>query len=222
MNVGKALKSVKYTDKVVIITPDKLKKLQGQLLRMIRDVSAVLDKHGIRWTLSGGSILGAVRHGGFIPWDDDIDIFLEREEFEKLKKVFDHELSDRYELKLPGDKGYLLHFPQIMDKKSRLKSIQSSGDEDEGLFIDVFLLENTYNNGLLRKVNGLCCSALLFIISCLRMNLCRKNILYYTDNDPTVRKAVDARARYAFLFRFFRMEKWRNGYTRGIADFFIN
>ena len=49
----------------------------------MKEIAVILEEEGIKWTLSGGSILGAVRHKGFIPWDDDIDVFMTREEFEK-------------------------------------------------------------------------------------------------------------------------------------------
>lgn len=75
----------------------------------------LLRENDISWCLSGGSILGAVRHGGFIPWDDDIDIFMTRKNFEKLYRIFPKENCE-YEIRRPGDKGYLLHYPQIIKK----------------------------------------------------------------------------------------------------------
>jgi len=54
------------------------------LLKLLDKVVAVCDEHGLRYYLAGGSVLGAIRHKGFIPWDDDIDIYLFREDYEKI------------------------------------------------------------------------------------------------------------------------------------------
>ncbi len=208
MGIVEKLKKIEYSDNVIVVDDDLLQRIQDHLTGMMKDIVPVLEKHGIRWSLSGGSIIGAVRHHGFIPWDDDIDLFMERKEFEKFKRVFKEELSSAYELKLPGDPGYLFHFPQIQDKRTKIKSIQSVGDECEGLFIDIFILENTYQSKFLRTLHGIQCTIYLFILSALRMKLCRENIVKYSNHDPEVEKEVNKRARFAFLFAFRPMEAW--------------
>ena len=208
MNFIQALKSTKYSKDTVELDSMMLDKLHIELSRMITDISKVMENYGIHWSLSGGSILGAIRHKGFIPWDDDIDIFITRSEYEKLKKVFDKDLGEKYKLRQPGEKGYLFHFPKIEDKRNRIQSVQSVGEECTGLQIDVFILENTFDNALLRTFNGMICSAFLFIISCERLNLCKENILKYTENDPNVKKIVESRAKFSKIFGFFSCEKW--------------
>lgn len=203
-----ALKTVKYSDNVVVVEDSLLKKIQDYLLFMMADIAKTLEKHEIKWCLSGGSIIGAVRHHGFIPWDSDIDLFMEREEFEKFKSIFDTELGDRYELKLPGDKGYILHLPQIHDRRTKLQEIQSVGDECGGICIDIFIYENTYDNKFLRTLHGIESSFYLFVDSVIRMKLCRDNLMKFTNTDQDVRATVDKRAKYAILFSFRPLEKW--------------
>ncbi len=65
-----------------------IREIQLELLRMLKIVVEILDKHKIPYYLSGGSVLGAVRHQGFIPRDDDIDIMVYREDYERLGKLF--------------------------------------------------------------------------------------------------------------------------------------
>mgnify|MGYP000078509559 CR=1 FL=1 len=67
--------------------------VQLVLLEMLKDIDALCKKHNIRYWLTGGSALGAVRHKGFIPWDDDADIGMLREDYEKFQRVV-HELGD--------------------------------------------------------------------------------------------------------------------------------
>lgn len=207
-SVVHALKTVKYSENTVLVDDKLLKRIQQYLLQMMIDIADVMEKNGIKWCLSGGSIIGAVRHQGFIPWDSDIDLFMERKEFEKFRSVFCRELADRYELKLPGDPGYILHLPQIQDKRTKLQEIQSVGDDCGGISIDIFIYENTYDNKLLRTIHGLQSSFYLFVDSSLRMKACRSNILKYTNNDENVKKTIDKRARFAFLFSFRSLEKW--------------
>ena len=70
------------------LSDETLKKLQNELLLMLIDVKSVCDSCQINYMLSGGSMLGAVRHQGFIPWDDDIDIMMLRSEYERFKDSF--------------------------------------------------------------------------------------------------------------------------------------
>ena len=61
---------------------------QNILLEMMKEIHAFLEEHQITYSLASGSLLGAVRHNGFIPWDDDIDIFVDRKNYERLLAVF--------------------------------------------------------------------------------------------------------------------------------------
>ena len=201
-------KTANYSDDVIIIDNSTLLQIQKQLLWMMDDIVNVFEKEKIRWFLSGGSILGAVRHKGFIPWDDDIDIFLEREEYEKLRKVFETELGEKYELKNPGDKDYLMHYPRIQKKGTKIQSIQSIENHSHGLFIDIFVLENTYDNWFLRNLHGLRSTFLLFVDSSVRLSACSANILKYTNNNPQIRKEVKKRTAISRLFKFRSLEHW--------------
>ena len=83
------------------LSDEDLKKLQSELLEILVDIKTVCDKHQIDYMLCGGTMLGAIRHKGFIPWDDDVDIMMLRNEYNKFKAVFDEELSEKYVLAEP-------------------------------------------------------------------------------------------------------------------------
>ncbi len=81
------------------MTPDeRLRTAQLCDLRMLKELVRICDEHGFTYYLSAGTLLGAVRHGGFIPWDDDIDVRMPREDYEKLLRVLPDELSPEYRL----------------------------------------------------------------------------------------------------------------------------
>ncbi len=117
------------------------------LLMMMKDFDALLRKHDIPYWLVGGSALGAVRHGGFIPWDDDMDIGMLRKDYERFlqcalndlddKYVFQcFEMDDRFNVCVPAK--LVLKGTHIKEYNTLLKNKCPYGD---GLFIDVFVLD---------------------------------------------------------------------------------
>lgn len=100
--------------------PEILKALQKTELEMLKKVDTICRKYEIKYFLAWGSMLGAVRHHGFIPWDDDIDIGMLREDYERLRQVPKEEWEDLYELVDPSDNN-ILHryaYPQLYKKDS--------------------------------------------------------------------------------------------------------
>lgn len=75
----------------------EIRQMQEELVRMISDVDRLLNENGIQYTLLGGSVLGAVRHGGFIPWDDDMDIGIFRKDFARAEQLLSQIRPYQYE-----------------------------------------------------------------------------------------------------------------------------
>ena len=113
-----------------------LEDIHAELLEQLRDIVAVCDRHGIKYNMMCGSLLGAVRHKGFIPWDDDVDLLITREEFEKFRKVYPKECDKRFEL------TYLNTWtPRVMNSDPELAEA----------FTDFFILDRVPPEGFQRK-----------------------------------------------------------------------
>ena len=209
MGIATLIKSAQLSSpELQTLTDDQLQKLQRLLVEMTGDFAAVCQENGLSWLLCGGSVLGTVRHGGFIPWDDDMDLCMPREDFETFKTVFPGSLSNKYELKLPGDPGYLYHFPKIYRKNTLAQNIQSAEDADESICLDIFILENASDSRLVRTAHGFLCTGLLLIDSLMRMKRCKNNLLKYGGSNPALCSAVKKRAMFAACFSFLRLEQW--------------
>ena len=192
-----------------IITDQELEGIHILLLRMLKDINNFCDTNGIKWSLCGGSLIGAVRHKGFIPWDDDVDIYMSRKDFEKFRKAFAESeyLLRKYELKIPGDEGYIYRIARLYLKGPKLVSVFSSG-KVEGLPVDIFVLENTYNNMLLRFLHGIQCTALMFIGAIAGADACRKTLLEYGQKNSKLSREIKIWLIIAKLFRFRSVEQW--------------
>ena len=77
---------------------ETLNHLHDLELMILKDFSKICEDYGLKYYMYAGSLLGAIRHKGFIPWDDDLDVVMFREDFEKFKKIFPTLRSDKYEL----------------------------------------------------------------------------------------------------------------------------
>ena len=100
---------IKLPEKFNEYDPETLKHLQDVYLMMLKDFIKVCDENQIEYFLDGGSALGAVRHQGFIPWDDDIDIILFRDEYNRLIEILEKLPQDKYELKRNTNRSILRH-----------------------------------------------------------------------------------------------------------------
>lgn len=123
-----------------------LRKQQLRMLEMLQYIDAVCTKHGIRYWLCSGTLLGAVRHGGFIPWDDDMDIEMLRGDYEKFVKVMLLEKNEKYALQThETDATYFFPYGKLRDLHSCLKEVHSTDSDYKyrGIFVDIFVLESS-------------------------------------------------------------------------------
>lgn len=120
-----------------IVTEIEQKEMQINILKYVHDMCV---KNGIEYSLCGGTLLGAVRHKGFIPWDDDIDIFLTRPEYEKLIALLE---NGKYLLISPKEDKYYHVFSKLVDSRTRIEMTNKSEEPipNLGIFIDIFPID---------------------------------------------------------------------------------
>ena len=148
------------------MTPDynkeTLKKAQQASLEILLAVDRICRENGIRYLLDAGTLLGAVRHQGFIPWDDDIDIAMTRKDYEALKRLLRSGkklLPENMELILPDEyrngRAFYDFTPRIIYKNSRRHGDSREMDYYEGklnhLWVDIFILDNIPDSPLLDR-----------------------------------------------------------------------
>lgn len=114
-----------------------LEQIHAELLEQLADIIKVCRKHDISYNLMCGTLLGAVRHHGFIPWDDDVDLLMTREEFQRFREFYPKECDRRFEL------TYLNTWtPRVMNRDP----------EKAAAFTDLFILDHVPPEGLKRKM----------------------------------------------------------------------
>lgn len=121
----------------------KLRQLQLSELEILDEFVRVCEKHGLRYYLAGGTLLGAVRHRGFIPWDDDIDVAMPREDYNRFAEISAQELAPQYFYQCPEtDPYYFLTYAKIRRNGTEVYEERFKDARfHKGVFIDIFPLD---------------------------------------------------------------------------------
>lgn len=119
---------------------EALSRLQNEELDILVAFSAYCQKHNLTWSLGGGTLLGALRHKGFIPWDDDVDVFLERNDYCKLIELMKTDPMDGYDFIAPGSsESYAAMFAKLCKHGTVFQTAEArEAGFSQGIFIDIF------------------------------------------------------------------------------------
>ena len=119
-----------------------LREVQLSVLQILKDIDAHCQKYNIRYSLAFGTLLGAIRHNGFIPWDDDLDIYMPRDDYDRFLNTWNYEFY--YLVNSESDSGYTNTFTKVKRKQdNRLET---------PFFVDVFPLDKCPKNKIIRKL----------------------------------------------------------------------
>ena len=124
-------------------------------LNIVKEVLRICKKYNLTYFMLGGTMLGAIRHKGFIPWDDDIDLGMPRDSYEKFLKVAPKELKNNLKLiNYKTDPNYHYYITRIQDTNTKVIEERIENEEEKYTYasIDIFPLDGTPNNKILRKI----------------------------------------------------------------------
>ena len=131
----------------------QLKLLQEIELENLRMLMEICEKNHLRYYLIGGSLLGAMRHRGFIPWDDDIDVGLPRPDYKRFVKIAKDYLPAHMDIKtMTSDPNYKCYFTRLINNKKKIYWDHGQYTAVIGVWMDVFPLDGLPENRLLRKL----------------------------------------------------------------------
>lgn len=112
-------------------------------LQILISFDKICQENGLTYFLAFGTLLGAARHEGFIPWDDDIDVMMPRYDYERLVEGFDKwNVDTRYKLKSPSDGESIYPFAKMVDSKTEVVENFTRNDIKTGIWMDIFPLDN--------------------------------------------------------------------------------
>ena len=161
---------------LISLSDEQIKRVQVMAIEMYQDIMDVCRKCGFQVSLSGGSALGAVRHRGFIPWDDDIDLMMPRQDYDAFLKIANEELGNKYYIATPNPKyctqyDYVL---RVLHKDTVFRDIFNKEKlYHQGVVIDVLPIDFVSNHSVIYRVKGCLSNLLLFIVNSNMMFRCK-------------------------------------------------
>ena len=122
---------------------------------LVKEVVRICKKYNLEYFMIGGTMLGAIRHKGFIPWDDDIDLGMPRQDYEKFLEVAQEEFPKNFKVvNYKTDPNYHYYITRILDTDTKVieERIENEEEKYTNASIDIFPLDGTPNNNFLRKI----------------------------------------------------------------------
>lgn len=205
------------------LTDEESNQLKNTMLEMYKDILVVCKKYNLIAFLGGGSCLGAIRHKGYIPWDDDLDLLMLRNDYDKLPKALLSEFPGKYEIIGHGSsEKFEYPFIKILKKGTLLRTIYDYPEEKPMVWVDVFPVENIPDNRIKRFIHGIRCNFFMYMALCTKLyqrRTCPFSKLLLSTKDG--KRQLYFRFFIGKLFCFKPYQKWYEKFDR-IAKKYMN
>ena len=122
-----------------------LNEIQKIELNILKEIDSFCQKNNLCYYLAGGTLLGAIRHKGFIPWDDDIDVNMPRPDYERFIKLFKSE-NKNYEIRSNRLNNFSAPFTKIVDTRTLIIEKYRKGNIDTNIWVDIFPVDGLPEN----------------------------------------------------------------------------
>ena len=148
------LNSNEQERKNMMSNSQSVRDVQNVILTIMKYVDGLCREHGIVYYIIGGTALGAVRHGGFIPWDDDLDILMTPDQYRKFKEVFEAEHSEQFVLQEWRTTPDYLEYAKVRMNGTTLieESFKDCKDMHQGIYVDIMILHKVPENIFIQKL----------------------------------------------------------------------
>ncbi len=161
---------------------------------LLKEFIRICHKYELRWFCLGGTLLGAIRHQGFIPWDDDIDVGMPRKDFIRFEQIISEELPEgmRY-LSYRTDPSYRRYVPRLCNERVKVIDTSAATPREQGAWIDIFPLDGMPAGHLVKKIHAF---RMLARRALLNLSLFSTNIDLNRKNRPLVERFLISAGRY--------------------------
>lgn len=133
---------------------EKMSEVQKYMLNILKELVSIFDEHDIKYYMIGGTLLGAIRHKGYIPWDDDIDLAIPRDDYDRFLEIANDILPNSLTLRTYDDESYHhYYFARIVDTRYKILRMGSVKEREEELWIDLFPLDGLPRNTVKRVIH---------------------------------------------------------------------
>ncbi|MDO5408857.1 MAG: LicD family protein [Lachnospiraceae bacterium] len=194
---------------LIELDDETLKRMQKVILSIAEDIIEVCEANNIHYCLGGGSALGAMRHQGFIPWDDDMDLNMTRRSYERFIPLFTEKYGDRYWIHTPeATSDYGMTLARIRLKGTVLRGREDFANEECGMFVDLFVIENTFDFAPFRYLHGFFSMAMGFLLSCRNFYQNRRNLMALAEGNRQARKIFRIKIGIGRLLSFWSVDRW--------------